>query len=96
LTAMVKVRNPQPKPEPKAHVRRKCTAKGFCDGLLHVCGLGKQQNSRGGLEISLSFGAAPGKPRKLKFRERAIVRQDGYKPVIVIDYCPFCGAKYGR
>lgn len=78
-------------PEVKKRARTKCSSKGFCDGLVYVCELSKK-NARGGLEISYSASRVPG--AGLKFRERAIVRQVGYKPVIVINYCPFCGVKY--
>jgi hypothetical protein len=69
----------------------KCSGKGFCDGLVYVCKLSKPK-ARGGLEIL--FFATRLKGKSLQFRERAIVRQDGHSPVIVINFCPFCGVEY--
>jgi hypothetical protein len=68
----------------------KCSARKFCGALLQVCSLSKPK-ARGGLEISFSF--TPSKT-KLKFRETAVVRQDGHRGVILLDYCPFCGVKF--
>lgn len=68
----------KPAAEPKKRTRAKCSAKGFCDGLVRVCGLGNQKG-RGGLEISIAFSRPLGGPKMLVPRTRAIVRQAGVK-----------------
>jgi len=65
--------------------RAKCSKSSFCSMVRYATKLGK---TGGGLEIVLTFAKkdmAPG--------SALILRQRGHKPVLYLNYCPFCGVQ---